>query len=110
MWASLWGEEIPHVGDLHAAILDSSVHLLYFSFADLSIRDPCVEASGSAGGFGRACRESGGAVGASALQLCVSVSITEVLAEPAEDGSDCLCFVGGAVGAHFGELVVCFWA
>ena len=82
MRSSLRGEEILHVGSLHATIMDSSIRVLCFSFADVPLRLSGVKALGTTGRRVGAFRGGFDVYDTTSLQLCISIPFTEVLAEP----------------------------
>lgn len=49
MRASVWGEEIPHAGNIHAEVMDCSLPLLFHAVAVLRIRNAAFEVSRAAG-------------------------------------------------------------
>ncbi|CAJ1974063.1 unnamed protein product [Sphenostylis stenocarpa] len=98
VWASVWGEEIPHVGYIHAEVMDCSVPVLFRAVAALCIRDAASEVDRTTGGGGGVERCGGGVADSSALQFCVSVPAAKVPAVPDEDGGYCVGFLGGFGG------------
>ncbi|MCD9560285.1 hypothetical protein HAX54_018807 [Datura stramonium] len=107
MRSSFWSKKAPYVRDIHAKIMDHSDPLLFPSAAVLHIRYPNFKSVRSIRRRCRDVRDSGVMVHSAALQLCVSVSDTEVPAEPAKDGDYRLGFTGGAGDPHGDQLVVC---
>ncbi|KAL6960054.1 hypothetical protein U1Q18_050581 [Sarracenia purpurea var. burkii] len=104
MWASFWGEEVPHVGNLYAKVMDNSVRVLFLVAAVLHICDAVVEAPGATGGRGGAIGAGGSVVDSATLQLRVRVPGAEVLAESVEDGDPRLGFAGGARDPRLHQL------
>jgi len=96
--ASVWGEEIPHVGNIHAEVVDCSFPVLFPAVAVLCIRNAPSEISWAAGGCGGVERCGGGVADSSALQFCVSVPSAKVPTVPAEDGGYCVGVPGGFGG------------
>lgn len=80
--------------------MDRSYPLLFRSASDVHIRYPNFKSVRSIRRRRRAVRASVDVVYSAALQLCFSVSDTEVPAEPAEDGGYRLGFTGGAGDSH----------
>lgn len=83
MWASFWGQKILHVGRIHAAFVDRVVLVLHPAFASISLRLSSVEAFGAAKRCSRAFWDCFSVDDTTSLQLCVSISITKILAESA---------------------------
>lgn len=104
LWASFWGKEVPHVGCLHAEVVDRAVPVLFLAAAVLRVCGAVFEAFGSAGRRGGAVGSGGAVVNTIAFQLCVSVPAAEVLAVPAKNDGNCVGFSGGFSGKRSDQL------
>lgn len=106
MRASVWGQEISHVGHIHAAVMGCSVPLLFPIVAFLRFCHSDSEAVGAARRRGRVERGGGLVAHTPSLQLRVSVPFAEVPAEPAQDRRHCLGVLAGPGGECGHKLAV----
>ena len=106
MWASIWGQKVLYVGSVYATIMDSIILVLYCAFASVCLRLSVVEATGTTRRYSRAIRDCFDIHDTTSLQLCISVSITEILAKPAEEYSDSFKFFSCFGGACDCKLAV----
>lgn len=104
MRAGVRGEELPHAGDLSAAVVDRAPPLLRGAAADLLLRDADTEAAGAAGRRGGAVGGGGGVLHPAAFQLRHVVPAAALPAEPAQELRDGVRESGGVCGARAVQL------
>lgn len=109
MRSSLWSQKVLHVGSLHATFMDSALPLLYSAFAYLYLCHSGAKTFRTAIRCSRAIRGSLLVLHTYSFQLCVSVSVTKVLAKPAQERCHSLGVAGGAGCACDCELVACVY-
>lgn len=107
MRPSIRRQEILHARRLHAEILDCSLPLLRSPLAALPMFHSVPQTPRPADGSGGAMRRRFTLHDPATLQLCVSVSVAEIPAEPAEEHRDRVGVAGGAAGARVCKLAVC---
>lgn len=83
MWAGIWRKEIPHVGNIHAKIMDSIIRMLHPTFTLVHICRPIDEVFRPTGRRFRYGWSGGLVVVAASLQLRLSVPTTKVPTMPA---------------------------
>lgn len=76
--AGLWGQEVPHVGDIHAEVMHRALPLLLHPTSGVRLCSAPHEAAGPARRCGGALRSGGLLDDPSPLQLCLSVPTAEV--------------------------------
>ena len=106
MRASVRGEKVPHVGDIHAAVVDRALPLLRTPIAYLPLRVPNPEAPRPAPGHCRPVGDGGAVAHSSPFQLCVPVPAPALPAEPAQDGGHRVGLADCSAGASVIELGV----
>ncbi|GFY87369.1 MATE efflux family protein [Actinidia rufa] len=106
MRASVRGEKVPHVGDIHAAVVDRALPLLRTPIAYLPLRVPNPEAPRPVPGHCRPVGEGGAVAHSAPLQLYVPVPAPALPAEPAQDGGHRVGLGACSAGASVVELGV----